>query len=121
MDHTTHTTIGSLPRDLPRPRGQRRRNDPLRRRRHGLGRRLGPAHRALPEVHVENVTGARDAFWSALLISHLDGKGWEECVRLAHEVATLKLGVEGHVERMIDRDALCGRLETPARAGPEIE
>jgi sugar/nucleoside kinase (ribokinase family) len=71
-------------------------------------RRVGP----LPRVRVENVTGARDAFWSALLVARLDGKGWEECVRFAHEVATLKLGVEGHVERMIDRESLYERLET---------
>jgi sugar/nucleoside kinase (ribokinase family) len=63
---------------------------------------------------VENVTGARDAFWTALLVARLDGKGWEECVRFTHEVATLKLGVEGHVERMIDREALYRRLETSA-------
>ena len=68
----------------------------------------------LPRVRVENVTGARDAFWSALLVARLDGKGWQECVRFAHEVATLKLGAEGHVERMIDRQALYERLETPA-------
>jgi hypothetical protein len=30
------------------------------------------------------------------------------------EVATLELEVEGHVERMIDRQALYERLETPA-------
>jgi sugar/nucleoside kinase (ribokinase family) len=72
--------------------------------------RVGP----LPRVRVENVTGARDAFWSALLVARLDGKGWQECVRFAHEVATLKLGAEGHVERMIDRQSLYGRLETPA-------
>lgn len=64
--------------------------------------RLGP----LPKVHVENVTGARDAFWSALLIAHLDGKDWPEAVRFAHEVASLKLKVEGHVERMIDREKI---------------
>ena len=34
--------------------------------------RVGP----LPRVRVESVTGARDAFWSALLVAHLDGKGW---------------------------------------------
>lgn len=72
--------------------------------------RIGP----LPRVRVENVTGARDAFWSALLVAHLDGKGWNECVRFAHEVAALKLRVEGHVERMIDRNALYRRLESPA-------
>ncbi len=72
--------------------------------------RIGP----LPKVQVENVTGARDAFWSALLVAHLDGKNWGECVRFAHEIAALKLRVEGHVERMIDREAFYGRLETPA-------
>ncbi len=66
----------------------------------------------LPRVRVGNVTGARDAFWSALLVARLDGKGWEECVWFAHEVATLKLGVEGHVVRMTDRKRLYERLKT---------
>ena len=64
----------------------------------------------LPKVQIENVTGARDAFWSALLMAHLDGKGWSEAVRFAHEVASLKLGVEGHVERMIDRESIYASL-----------
>ena len=68
--------------------------------------RVGP----LPKVDVQSVTGARDAFWSALLVAHLDGKDWPTSVRFAHEVAALKLGVEGHVERMIDRDAIYRRL-----------
>jgi sucrose-phosphate synthase len=72
--------------------------------------RIGP----LPGVQVENVTGARDAFWSALLVARLDGKSWPECVSFAHEIAALKLGVVGHVERMIDRDAFYRRLASPA-------
>ena len=68
--------------------------------------RVGP----LPSVDVQSVTGARDAFWSALLVAHLDGKDWPTSVRFAHEVAALKLGVEGHVERMIDREAIYRRL-----------
>ena len=72
--------------------------------------RVGP----LPKVDVQSVTGARDAFWSALLVAHLDGKDWPTCVRFAHEVAALKLRVEGHVERMIDREALYRRLEQGA-------
>ena len=72
--------------------------------------RVGP----LPKVDVQSVTGARDAFWSALLVAHLDGKDWPTCVRFAHEVAALKLGVEGHVERMIDREAFYERLERGA-------
>lgn len=67
----------------------------------------------LPAVEVENVTGARDAFWSAILISHLDGKPWAEGVRFAHEVAAIKLGAPGHVERMMDRDALYRKAEVP--------
>ena len=68
----------------------------------------------LPKARVKNVTGARDAFWSALLVTHLEGEGWGECVRFAHEVATPKLLVEGHIGRIIDREALYERLETPA-------
>lgn len=74
--------------------------------------RIGP----LPKVEVQSATGARDAFWSALLVAHLDGKEWGECVRFAHEIAALKLRVEGHVERMIDRHSFYRRLETPAES-----
>ena len=66
----------------------------------------------LPKVKVENVTGARDAFWSALLVARLDGKEWVECIRFAHEIASLKLGIEGHVERMIDREAFYRKVES---------
>lgn len=69
--------------------------------------RVGP----LPRVEVESVTGARDAFWSGLLVAHLDGKPWPLCVRFAHEVASIKLGVVGHVDRMISRAELYRRLE----------
>jgi sucrose-phosphate synthase len=64
----------------------------------------------LPKVEIQSVTGARDAFWSALLVAHLDGKDWPTSVRFAHEVAALKLGAEGHVGRMIDRGAIYERL-----------
>jgi fructokinase len=70
--------------------------------------RVGP----LPKVDVSHVTGASDAFWSALLMAHLDGKDWPEAVRFAHEVASLKLRVEGHVERMIDRESLYAGLKS---------
>ena len=76
----------------------------------GAVEQVGP----LPKVKVENVTGARDAFWSALLVARLDGRGWAECIRFAHEVAGLKLRVEGHVERMIDREAFYRRISAPA-------
>ncbi|HYN87995.1 MAG TPA: sugar kinase, partial [Ardenticatenaceae bacterium] len=68
--------------------------------------RVGP----LPLVQVENVTGGRDAFWAALVVAHLDGRPWPLAVRFAHEVAALKLRVFGHVERMIDREAIYQRL-----------
>jgi sugar/nucleoside kinase (ribokinase family) len=70
--------------------------------------RVGP----LPKVKTLNVTGARDAFWSALLMAHLDSKDWPEAVHFAHEVASLKLRVEGHVERMIDRESLYAGLKS---------
>jgi fructokinase len=69
----------------------------------------------LPKVQIENVTGARDAFWSALLMAYLDGKNWSEAIRFAHEVASLKLRVEGHVERMIDRESIYVSLEPAGR------
>ncbi|HUS13427.1 MAG TPA: PfkB family carbohydrate kinase [Chloroflexia bacterium] len=68
---------------------------------------IGP----LPLHPVKNVVGGRDAFWSALLMAHLEGKPWPLCVRFAHEVAALKLRVVGHVERMIDREEIYRRLE----------
>jgi sucrose-phosphate synthase len=74
---------------------------------HGNVEHVGP----LPKVQIENVTGARDAFWSALLMAHLDGKDWPEAVRFAHEVASLKLRVDGHVERMIDRETIYAGLQ----------
>ncbi|HYQ82876.1 MAG TPA: PfkB family carbohydrate kinase, partial [Rubrobacter sp.] len=73
----------------------------------GIVERVGP----LPKAEVSNVTGASDAFWAALLMAHLDGKDWPEAVRFAHEVASLKMRVEGHVERMIDRESLYAGLK----------
>jgi len=70
--------------------------------------RVGP----LPKVKILNVTGARDAFWSTLLMAHLDGKDWPEAVHFAHEVASLNLRVAGHVERMIDRESLYAGLKS---------
>ena len=65
----------------------------------------------LAAVEVDNVVGGRDVFWAALLVAHLDGKPWPLCVRFAHAVAALKLGVFGHVEHMIDREAIYQRLK----------
>jgi fructokinase len=44
--------------------------------------RVGP----LLKVKILNVTGARDAFWSTLLMAHLDGKDWPEAAYFANEV-----------------------------------
>ncbi len=68
---------------------------------------IGP----LTRVAGANVTGARDSFWAGLLVAHLDGIDWPTCVKFAHEVAKLKLGVEGHVERMIDRRYVLSQLD----------
>ncbi len=67
---------------------------------------VGPLSRA----KIKSVTGARDAFWSGLLMAHLDGHDWSACVRFAHEIARMKLGVEGHIERMIDRQTIYAGL-----------
>lgn len=69
--------------------------------------RVGP----LSMVEVESVTGGSDAFWGALVVAHLDGKPWPFAVRFAHEIAARKLQVTGHVERMIDREAIYRELE----------
>jgi sugar/nucleoside kinase (ribokinase family) len=62
-------------------------------------------------VPVQNITGGRDAFWSALLVARLDDKPWSLAVAFAHEVAALKLRIVGHVERAIDREVLYQKLE----------
>ncbi len=72
--------------------------------------RIGP----LPKAEVENATASSDAFWSALLAAHLDGKSWPEAVRFVNEVGVLKLRVVGHVERMIDCESPYRRLDTLA-------
>jgi sugar/nucleoside kinase (ribokinase family) len=69
----------------------------------------------MPKAEVENVTGSSDAFWSALLAAHLDGKSWPEAVRFVNELGVLKLRVVGHVELMIDCESPYRRLDTFAR------
>ncbi|MGD8967327.1 MAG: PfkB family carbohydrate kinase [Anaerolineae bacterium] len=68
--------------------------------------RVGP----LSLVSVRSVIGGSDAFWGALLVAHLEGKPWSFCVRFAHEIAARKLLKVGHIERMIDREAIYARL-----------
>jgi sugar/nucleoside kinase (ribokinase family) len=48
-------------------------------------------------------------------MAYLYGKDWSEAVRFAHEVARLKLRVEGHVERMIDRESIYRGIEPAGR------
>ncbi|MGF1470189.1 MAG: PfkB family carbohydrate kinase [Rubrobacteraceae bacterium] len=57
----------------------------------------------LTKVEVKSATGASDTFWAGLLVAHLEGQDWPTCVKFAHEVAKIKLGMEGHIERMIPR------------------
>ena len=68
----------------------------------------------MPKAEVENVTGISDAFWSALLAAHVDGKSWPEAVQFVNEVGVLKLRVVGLVERMIDCESPYRRLDTLA-------
>jgi len=75
--------------------------------------RIGP----LPMVEVESVIGGSDAFWGALLVARLDGKAWPLCVRFAHQVAALKLRVVGHIEHLVDREAMYCRLGAPGAQG----
>jgi sugar/nucleoside kinase (ribokinase family) len=73
----------------------------------------GNVERVGPSPNVEmNVMGARGAFWSALHMAHLDGKDWPEAFRSAHEVASLKLRVEGQKKCMIDRESLYAGLKS---------
>jgi sucrose-phosphate synthase len=72
--------------------------------------RVGP----LPLVDVKSAIGGSDAFWGALLVACLEGKPWSLSVRFAHEIAALKLLLVGHIERMIDREAIYERLEREA-------
>jgi sugar/nucleoside kinase (ribokinase family) len=64
-----------------------------------------------PKVEM-NVMGARGAFWSALHMTHLDGKDWPKAFRFAHEVTSLKLRVEGQMKFMIDRESLYAGLKS---------
>jgi sugar/nucleoside kinase (ribokinase family) len=65
----------------------------------------------LPLIEVVSVIGGSDAFWGALLVAHLDGKPWPLCVCFAHEVAALKLHEIGHVQRLINREAIYRQLK----------
>jgi len=64
--------------------------------------RIGP----LPLVEVNSVIGGSDAFWAGLLVSRLENKSWKESVCFAHEIAALKLQQVGHIEKLIDREAV---------------
>ena len=57
------------------------------------------------------MTGARGSFWTGLFVARLDGENWPTCVKFAHEVANLKLGVDGHIEGRIDQRDICDRLD----------
>lgn len=69
--------------------------------------RVGP----LPLGTVDSVIGGGDAFWSGLLVAHLDGKSWKEAVCFAHRIAALKLQNVGHVQKLINKDLIYNQLE----------
>ena len=53
-----------------------------------------------------------DTLSNASTFERHDGKDWPEAVRFAHEVASFKLRIEGHVEPMIDRESLYAGLKS---------
>jgi sucrose-phosphate synthase len=63
------------------------------------------------KVPVESVIGGSDAFWAGLLVAHLDGKSWPFSVTFAHEIAAMKLGVVGHIDHLIDRQAIYQQIK----------
>ncbi len=75
-----------------------------------LANARGFSHYSVPEVEVVDVTGAGDAFWSGLLLATLDGYSIPDAIRVAQEVAAIKLRQVGPLSRMIDRAALYEQL-----------
>ncbi len=60
----------------------------------------------LPHVEVVDRTGAGDAFWAGLLVAHLDGLPWTDCVRVGHAVAKRALQTVGPFPRSISRETV---------------
>lgn len=75
-----------------------------------LANARGFSHYAVPEVEVVDVTGAGDSFWSGLLLATLDGYSIPDAIRVAQEVAAIKLRQVGPLSQMIDRAALYEQL-----------
>ncbi len=57
------------------------------------------------------MTGARDSFWAGQLVARIDSNNWPTRVKFVHEVAKLELRVDDHIERMIGRRNIYGRLD----------
>ncbi len=62
------------------------------------------------EVEVVDVTGAGDSFWAGLLLAILDGYSIADAIRVAQEVAAIKLQQVGPLSHTLDRTALYARL-----------
>ena len=59
----------------------------------------------LPAIEVENIvdaTGAGDAFWSGFLFAYIKEKPMEECLKVALQLAALKLQNLGRLPDNID-------------------
>jgi len=59
----------------------------------------------LPAIKIEKVmdtTGAGDAFWSGFLFAHIKGKSMEECLKVALQLAALKLQNVGRLPDSIN-------------------
>jgi sucrose-phosphate synthase len=65
----------------------------------------------LDPIEVESVVGGSEAFWAGLLVAYLDEKPWPLSIRFAHLVAAQKMRQVGHIEKLIDRQALYQQLE----------
>lgn len=72
-----------------------------------------------PQVEVVDVTGAGDSFWSGLLLAALDGYAMGDAIRVAQEVAAIKLRQVGPLSQVVDRAALYARLGLQ-KAGEQV-
>jgi len=70
----------------------------------------GSSYFPTPRMEVVDVTGAGDSFWSGLLLATLDGYAIADAIRVAQEVAAIKLRQVGPLSHTVDRAALYARL-----------
>lgn len=51
---------------------------------------------------IKDTTGAGDAFWTGFLLAYLQEKSFEECLRIAQKLASIKLQSVGRLPDHID-------------------